>query len=449
MGKLFGTDGIRGKANTYPMTVEMALIAGKAVASYFRKIDAPPKIVIGRDTRLSGDMIEGALVAGICANGGEILRAGVIPTPGVAFLCRHMNASAGIVISASHNPYTDNGIKLFSGNGSKLPDEVEAAIESMIVSMPNPTGHAGTDRIGRAGYLHHAIDHYIDFLTQIPPASFDLSNLKIVLDCANGATFKVAPRLFRDLGAEVISLFVDPDGQNINAGCGSQHPEPLAKAVVEHRADVGLAFDGDGDRLISVDENGRVLSGDQILAVCANHMKNTGTLDNNLVVSTVMSNIGFRKALKQVGIQHRITGVGDRYVLAEMRETGAVLGGEDSGHIIFLNHHSTGDGIIAGLKLVEVMLQSGRTLSELAEVMQVFPQALINVEVSQKPDIENIPRIKNKIDSVEKQLGGMGRVLVRYSGTQDICRVMVEGPSRNDTDKYAGQIAEAIRQMLA
>jgi phosphoglucosamine mutase len=447
MGKLFGTDGIRGVANTYPMTAEVALKVGMAIAYTCRKARHTPRIVIGKDTRLSGYMIEDALVSGVCSMGADALVIGVMPTPGVAFLTQSMRADAGIVISASHNPYEDNGIKIFSKTGFKLPDEKEAAIEDLILSEKLNELKSPSKELGKAYRIDDARGRYIVFIKNSFPSELSLEGMKIVLDCSNGATYKVAPEVFFELGAEVINLANTPDGRNINSGCGSQHPEKMAEEVIRRGAQAGFAFDGDGDRMIAVDEKGNVLSGDQMIAICAKAMKQQDKLKNNLVVTTVMSNLGFKIALKELDISHIEANVGDRYVLEEMLEKGAIIGGEDSGHIIFLEHHTTGDGIIAALQLARVMKEENRALSELG-VMQVFPQKLINITVKSKPDIESVPEIVSAIKLAEKALGEKGRVLVRYSGTQQMCRVMVEGPTREETDKYCEMIAAVVRATI-
>ena len=444
MGKLFGTDGIRGLANEYPMTAEMALRVGRAVATVFKPLDRKPKIIIGRDTRLSGQMLESGVVAGICAAGGDAYITGVLPTPGVAFAASAAHAQAGVVISASHNPFYDNGIKLFKGNGYKLSDEEETEIEKMVLddtlaehSRPEcETGSVVTD--------NDASKNYISFLKNALPADLSLNGLKIILDCANGATFQTAPQLFADLGAEVAAMGIAPDGKNINHQCGSEHPEGLIQMVLETKADIGLALDGDGDRLIAVDEKGQILSGDQILLICTDLINRLGRLSNQCVVSTVMSNMGLGVALKKMGIRHEKSKVGDRYVMERMKACGAVIGGEDSGHMIFSDHHTTGDGSLTSLKLIEAMQAAGKPLSELSRMMSSYPQVLINVEVGSKPDIESVAEIRDAIKSVESELADRGRVLVRYSGTQPICRVMVEGPNEGDTRRYCQQLSDII-----
>jgi phosphoglucosamine mutase len=448
MGRLFGTDGIRGVANVHPMTSEMALKVGRAIAYISRKKGHTPRILIGKDTRLSGYMLENALVAGICSMGADALLVGPITTPGVAFLTVSMRADAGIVISASHNPYQDNGIKIFSRDGFKLPDAKEDELEELINTEDLASLHADTSLMGKAYRIDDARGRYIVFLKNSFPTEYSLEGMKIVLDCSNGATYKVAPEAFFELGAEVIPLFNDPDGKNINKDCGSQHPETLAHEVVKNRANVGFAFDGDGDRVIAVDEKGNVLTGDQIMTICAYVMKKKGTLKKNMVVSTVMSNIGLGLALKEFGAKTLATKVGDRYVLEEMLAKDASIGGEDSGHIIFLDHHTTGDGIIAAFQLLSAMKYEDKPLSDLAGLMNVFPQRLINIDVKSKPNINTVPEIVEVIKDVEKELGDKGRVLVRYSGTQQMCRVMVEGPSEKDTEIYCRKIADIIMEKI-
>jgi len=448
MGKLFGTDGIRGRANVYPMTAEMALNVGRAVAHIFRKDEGKPKIVIGKDTRISGSMIEHAMVSGICSMGGDASLAGVLPTPGVAFITASMGADAGIVISASHNPFYDNGIKIFKSDGYKLSDEKEAEIEQLILDDRMASICKSVQETGTVRTTEDAGRRYGDFLKRTLPETCRFDGMRIILDCSDGATYKVAPEIFADLGADIESLFISPDGKNINDNCGSQHTETLKEKVVETGADIGLAFDGDGDRLIAVDEKGNVITGDRILIICAKTMKQKGILKNNLVVSTVMSNIGFRLALRELDISNITADVGDRHVLREMIASGAVIGGEDSGHTIFLDHHTTGDGILTALKLVDAMKSESKPLSELRKIMAVFPQKLMNVEVKTKPDIETIPEIQDAIQLVEESLGEKGRVLVRYSGTQPLCRVMVEGPTPDETRGCCQQIVDVVQKVL-
>ena len=448
MGKLFGTDGIRGVANEYPITCEMAVDIGRAVAHLFSVEADRSKIVIGKDTRISGDMIEYALVSGICSMGVDAILAGILPTPGIAFMTSSMAANAGIVISASHNPFYDNGIKIFNNKGFKLSDEKEKEIEHLLLSGKPGLVCKTVRNTGRAFKIEDAGKNYIHFLRLALPQGFSLNGVKIAMDCANGATYQVAPKLFKDLGADVELIFTEPDGKNINESCGSQYPEALIEIVLKNKADIGLAFDGDGDRLIAVDEKGNVATGDQILAVSANMMKQKDKLKNSLVIRTVMSNLGLKDALKDMNIEHMMTDVGDRYVMEQMISSGSVLGGEDSGHTIFLDHQTTGDGILTALKLIESMKFASKPLSELKKVMTVFPQSLINVEVKSKPKIDTIAAVKETIISVEKNLGEKGRVLVRYSGTQPVCRVMVEGPTEEETQRYCEQISDVIRKDL-
>ncbi|MHA1729186.1 MAG: phosphoglucosamine mutase [Promethearchaeota archaeon] len=449
MRKLFGTDGIRGKANVYPMTAEVALNIGKAVAYLFKRNDRRSKIIVGKDTRISGYVLEHAIVSGICSMGVDAIIVGPMPTPGIAYLTYSMRADAGIVISASHNPFEDNGIKIFGGNGFKLSDNKEEEIEKYILSpekmdnlYPNPKD------LGKASFSVEAKGEYIGFLKNTFPKNLNLEGLKIALDCGNGAAYHIAPELFYELGGHVKSLFINPNGININKDCGSQHTETLKKTIVEEQIDIGLAFDGDADRLIAIDENGNEITGDQVIAICAKKLKEKGKLTNNSVVTTVMSNIGFKIAMKELDINTITTKVGDRYVLEEMVKKNVKIGGEDSGHIIFLDHHTTGDGMLTALQLLTVMKETGKPLSELAKIMKVYPQKLINIAVTDKPDLITVPEVKAVITEVENCLGDTGRVLVRYSGTQNLCRVMVEAPTENETENYCKKVAEVIKQKI-
>lgn len=448
MGKLFGTDGVRGRVNEHPMTAEIALRIGRAAACLFRREGHTSHIVVGKDTRLSGDMVESALVAGICSMGVHVILTGVIPTPAISFLTANSRADAGIMISASHNPYYDNGIKIFAGNGRKLPDEKEAAIEVMVFGNNFEAHLPPVSALGKAMRMDDARGRYIAFLKRTFPKDLTLEGMKLILDCANGATYQVGPDTFTELEASVKTLFHEPDGKNINLECGSQHPERLAEEVVRTGADCGFAFDGDGDRMIAVDEKGTVLTGDQILTLCAAAMKEEGTLTNNLIVRTVMSNIGMTLALKKMGIDYTITDVGDRYVFEEMVAKGASLGGEDSGHLIFLQHHTTGDGILSALQVLAAMRKAKKPLSELASAMTVYPQVLMNVETKSRPDLATVPAVSRAIAEAEKALGDKGRVLVRYSGTQNLCRVMVEGPTREETERHCKNITDVVRAEL-
>lgn len=447
MGRLFGTDGIRGKANQEPITADTALRVGRAVACHFQPDAAgnqPAHIVIGQDTRISGDMLAHALAAGIASAGVDVHMAGVLPTPGVAFVTRQKHALAGIVVSASHNPFDDNGIKVFDSDGRKLSDTVENELEKRLLHPTLKKPCPARDRIGRVIPLQDAFEAYVDFLVRSFPADLDLADMRIAVDCSNGATSQAAPLVLGRLGAEVVTIFAEPDGVNINRGCGSKHPGALAQTVRDRRAAVGLAFDGDGDRLIAVDADGQILSGDQILAICARFLKQKGRLSGDVVVSTVMSNIGLQRALQALGIRRIETDVGDRWVMQAMAATGAILGGEDSGHLIFADRHTTGDGLLAALRLLEAMRCQGKPLSTLASVMTVFPQVLVNVDVAAKPELEALEEVQATITAAEKELGAQGRVLVRYSGTQPQCRVMVEAPTDAAARTYARQIADTV-----
>ena len=448
MGKLFGTDGIRGEANRYPMDSAVAFSVGQAITHVLRKSDRRTRVIIGKDTRISGYMLESSLEAGITSMGGDPYLVGVLPTPGIAFATFSMRADAGIVISASHNPFQDNGIKIFGGGGYKLSDDLEAVLENLVLGGQLPKLVPGVADMGQAYRLHDMHGRYIVFLKNTFPRDLSLEGVKVVLDTANGATYKVAPELFWELGAKVETIHNNPNGLNINDNCGSQHTADLRKRVVETGAAVGLAFDGDGDRLIAVDEKGREITGDQILLACALMLKEQGRLKNDLVVSTVMSNMGLRVACRKYGFQHHASKVGDRYVLEDMQRLGSVLGGEDSGHMIFLDHHTTGDGILTALQLLSAIIRAGKPLSELAAQMDVYPQKLINVDVSRKPDLATVPEVAEVIRQVESQLQDEGRVLVRYSGTQNMCRVMVEGPSVELTERYCTLIADELRKAL-
>ena len=449
MGKLFGTDGIRGISNEYPMTAEMALNVGRAIAYLSKRQGHEPRIIIGKDTRLSGDMFESAIISGICSMGVNAISVGVIPTPGIAFLTSNMRADAGIVISASHNPMQDNGIKIFNSDGFKLSDEKENRIEELILANNMNKLHPASKELGKFSRLDDAAGRYVDFLKSSFPQEINPEGMKVVLDCSNGATYRIAPAVFAELFVEVTTLFNQPDGKNINFNCGSQHPEILAAEVIRRKADVGFAFDGDGDRVIAVDEKGTVLTGDRILAICSSILKKEGKLKNNLVVRTVMSNLGLSVAFQELGIDSVFSQVGDRFVLEEMLARDAIIGGEDSGHIIFLQHHTTGDGLITALQVMAAMKKERKTLSELAGIMTVFPQMLINIDVKRKPEIETVPEIMAAISQVEEKLGDKGRVLVRYSGTQNMCRVMVEGTTKEETQAYCRQIADIVERMLS
>ncbi len=449
MGRLFGTDGVRGVANQSPMTAEMVLEIGRAAAYTIKKHDHRRHcILIGKDTRVSGYMLENALTAGICSMGVDVLLVGPMPTPGIAFITRSMRADAGLMISASHNPYQDNGIKIFAHNGHKLPDAEESEIEELITSGRIKDIRPTAGEIGKARRIDDAAGRYVVFCKNTFPEEVSLEGMKIVLDCANGATYKIAPTIFTELGAEVVTIHDKPNGTNINLHCGSQHTQDLKYKVLETKAHAGLAFDGDGDRVIVVDDQGNELTGDHVLAICGKDLKDRGKLVNNLVVTTVMANFGLYKALKQLGIDYVASQVGDRYVLEAMKQKGAVIGGEASGHTIFLDHHSTGDGIISALQLLSVVQRSGDPLSSLASVMQMTPQRLVNIDVKSKPPLEDVAAVQEAIKQAEAELKDDGRVLIRYSGTQSMCRVMVEGPTEEMTDRLVAQLADVVKASI-
>ncbi|GAB4300670.1 MAG: phosphoglucosamine mutase [Desulfuromonadia bacterium] len=448
MKKLFGTDGVRGVANIEPMTVETAVQLGRAAAYLFKDGTKRHRIVIGKDTRLSGYMLESALVAGICSMGVDVLQVGPLPTPGIAYITSSMRADAGVVISASHNPFQDNGIKFFFGDGFKLPDEMEIKIEKLLESGKIDRLRPTAKEVGKAFRIDDAVGRYVVFLKSTFPRDIDLSGVRLVLDCANGAAYRVAPAVFEELGAEVIVTGNRPNGTNINAGCGSLHPEVMCEMVKEHQADVGIALDGDADRVIFSDEFGNVVDGDQIMAICALDMLKQRRLKKNTLVATVMSNMGLDIALRQQGGKVIKTAVGDRYVVEEMRRGGYNLGGEQSGHMIFLDHITTGDGVLSALQLLSVMVRKGRTLSELAEVMIPLPQVLINVRVKEKRDISTIPSVSAAIAAVEERLGNEGRVLVRYSGTEPLLRIMLEGQDKYDITQWGREIADAVEKEI-
>lgn len=449
MGALFGTDGVRGKANVHPMTAEMALAIGRATAYVLRKNHSGlNRILVGKDTRLSGYMLENALTAGICSMGIDVLLTGPLPTPGIAFLTRTMRCVAGIVISASHNSYEDNGIKIFASSGCKLNDELEAEIERLLQSGELINVRTPSSEIGHASRIDDAPGRYIEFCKSTFPTAYTLEGMRIVIDCANGAAYRVAPTIFTELGATVTTLHATPNGVNINANCGSQHTEDLRHTVLNKKADIGLAFDGDADRLIAVDEKGCEISGDHIIAICAKQLKDAGLLRNNLVVLTPMSNLGLRLALDEMGIRWVDSGVGDRLVLERMNKEGACIGGEQSGHVIFLDKHTTGDGIVTALQLLSVMKCTQRSLSDLGAIFTVSPQTLINVDVHTKPPLETMPSVLRAIEKVELELRGKGRIFVRYSGTQPMCRVMVEAANQDTADRLAESVATQISKVI-
>ena len=448
MRKLFGTDGVRGIANRDPMTAEMALQIGRAAAYICKQKTHRHRIIIGKDTRLSGYMLESALVSGICSMGVDALIIGPMPTPGIAFLTRSMRADAGMVISASHNPYQDNGIKIFSRDGFKLPDQLEETIEKLILNETIKDLRPTADEIGKAFRIDDAIGRYIVFLKNTFPTELDLEGLKLVIDCGNGAAYKIAPAVFEELGASVTAIGISPNGKNINADCGSLHPECLQEEVLRVGANLGIAFDGDADRVIFVDESGAEINGDQIMAICALEMARQNKLAKNTVVATVMSNMGLEKALEPQGIEVVRTQVGDRYVVEEMRRQGYNFGGEQSGHLIFMDHNTTGDGILSALQLLAVLVQTGKPLSELSKVMVTYPQLLKNIPVKSKPPLEQIPTLHQRINEIELAVQGRGRLLVRYSGTENKLRVMMEGESIELITGHVDELADLVRQNL-
>jgi phosphoglucosamine mutase len=424
----------------------MAVRIGKAVAVYFKKGISKPRILVANDSRISGNMLEAGLVAGICSMGVDAVLCGLLPTPGVAWLTVAEKAAAGISVSASHNPYDDNGIKIFRGDGFKLSEQQEEQIEALIFNETDLASHTITET-GRICHLNDPGNRYREFLAATVTES-SLKGMTVVIDCANGATSRIAPQLFAGLGAEVKVLFNSPTGTNINDGCGSEYPEHLKQQVIENNSNVGIAFDGDGDRLIVVDDSGEILCGDELLAIFANDMLQKETLSNKPVVSTVMSNVGLGIALGEMGIEHIMADVGDRHVMEKMRASGSILGGENSGHMIFLDVHTTGDGMLSALQLLRIMQSTRKPISELKKIMAVFPQTLMNVEVKQKPDLNAFPGILKAIQSAQNKMGEKGRVLVRYSGTQPLCRVMVEGPTQAETDNHCRHIVESIKTVL-
>ncbi len=448
MRKLFGTDGIRGVANREPMTPETMVKVGRAAAHLLKRSTARPAIVIGKDTRLTGYMLETALTAGITSVGVDVLLVGPLPTPGIAFITRSLRADAGVVISASHNHYEDNGVKFFSGDGLKLPDALEQKIEELIFSGEVDGIRAAPRDIGKAYRINDAVGRYIEFAKNTFPKGMTLKGMRLVVDCANGAAYKVSPTVLKELNAEIVPINVQPDGTNINKACGSLHPEALRRAVLKHKATAGLAYDGDADRVIFVDERGAVVGGDQILALCALDLKREGRLREETVVATVMSNVGLEMAMHEAGIKVVRTPVGDRYVLEEMLAKGYTLGGEQSGHIIFLDHNTTGDGIVTSLQVLAIMRRQGKPLSELAACMTLCPQVLVNVQVRRRSALEDLPGVQEVIRSVETRLGKTGRVLVRFSGTEPVARVMVEGQESKTIDALAREIAVAIEKEL-
>ncbi len=445
MGRLFGTDGIRGVANVEPMTSETALKLGRAAAHVFKTRPGRHRIVIGKDTRLSGYMIESALISGICSMGVDVLLVGPLPTPAIAFLARSLRADAGVMISASHNPYEDNGIKFFSRAGLKLPDEDEDQIEALMVSGRIDALRPTASEVGKAFRIDDAEGRYIEFVKQSLPKGFDLEGLKVVVDCAHGAAYKVAPRVYRELGAEVTVLGDQPDGTNINRDCGAVHPRALQDAVTAAGAALGIAHDGDADRSIFVSEDGRLVDGDQILGALAVDLKYRDRLSRRTLVTTVMSNLGLEQAMARAGITLVRTAVGDRYLLERMFAEDYNFGGEPSGHLIFLDHNTTGDGLISALQLMALVCRSGKTLSQLVERTLLYPQVLVNVRVRARKDLADIAPFQQALRTHEQALNGTGRILVRYSGTEPVVRIMVEAQDQGTVQDVAQHLADVLR----
>jgi phosphoglucosamine mutase len=448
---LFGTDGIRGRANVHPMTGEMMLELGRALAMVFRlgpDGDRTHRVLIAKDTRRSGYMLEDALAAGLCSMGVNVLQVGPIPTPGLAFLTVDMRCEAGAMISASHNAFWDNGVKFFSSDGFKLPDALESRIESLMHSEAldrhRPTGAD----IGQAQRIDDAAGRYIVFLKKTFPPDLELDGLRIVVDCAHGAAYRVAPTVLAELGADVIPVGTQPNGTNINEGCGALHPETVARQVRTFRADLGIALDGDADRVILCDERGRLVDGDRVLAMCGLAMHGAGTLARDTVVATVMSNLGLELALARSGIELRRTEVGDRYVVETMRSERLNLGGEQSGHVVFLDHNTTGDGMLTALQVLALMLRRERPLSELAAVMEPLPQVLRSVRVREKPPLESLPGLQGLLGRIEAELKGRGRIHVRYSGTEPVARVMAEGEDASRVEALVREVSEVLRAAI-
>lgn len=442
--KLFGTDGVRGVANRHPMTSEVALGLGRAIAHIMRRGARRHAIVIGKDTRLSGYMIETALASGICSMGVDVMLVGPLPTPGIAFITKGMRADAGVVISASHNPYQDNGIKFFDRDGFKLPDVQEAEIEQLIGNGAIDAHRPTAEEIGKATRIDDAAGRYITFLKSTVPAGMTFDGMKIVVDCAHGAGYRVAPAVLSELGATVIAVGVNPDGRNINAGCGALHPELAAKLTREQGAACGIAIDGDADRVILIDGDGNVVDGDALLAMCAIDLATRDALPQRAIVATTMSNLGLDVSLAAHNVRVLRSDVGDRYVMQLMREQGVLLGGEQSGHVIFAEHSSTGDGVLAALQVLAMMQRTGKSLAELRRVFTPIPQIMTNVHVRERKPLDQVGAVVQMIAAYEKELGNRGRIVVRYSGTEPLLRVMVEGESAERIRNMAGDIATAV-----
>ena len=446
--KLFGTDGIRGVANVDPMTGEVALQLGRAIAYLFKEVKGRHRIVVGKDTRVSGYMLETALASGICSMGADVMLVGPLPTPGIAFITTSMRANAGVVISASHNPYYDNGIKIFSHDGFKLPDQMEHQIEDLILSNHLHSLRPTANAVGKAYRIDDAIGRYVVFLKNTFPNDLTLDGLRIALDCANGAAYRVAPAVFEELGAEVIPTGVEPDGENINADCGSLHPEVIGRLVLEKEADIGIALDGDGDRIVFMDRHGKLVDGDHILAICGLQLLSEKRLKKGTLITTVMSNMGLDRSIEAVGGKVVRTQVGDRYVVEEMVRGDYNLGGEQSGHTIFLDYNTTCDGILTALQVLAIMKQKERPLDELAKVMEPLPQVLYNVKVKEKKDLSDFQEIDEGIKKIEKSLGHSERILIRYSGTEPLLRIMVEGEDETKLHKYAQDLVELVKKYI-
>lgn len=448
MGKYFGTDGVRGIANK-ELTPELAFKLGRCggyVLSRHEDEKEQPKVLVGRDTRISGQLLENALIAGLLSVGIEVFQLGVISTPGVAYLTRVQKASSGVMISASHNPAADNGIKFFGNDGFKLADEKELEIEALLDSEVDDLPRPSANGLGSLEEFPEGMLKYSQYLQQT--IKDDLSGLTVCIDAANGATAPTVNRLFADLETDFYTIGTSPNGVNINDGVGSTHPEQLADFVVEKQADVGIAFDGDGDRVIAVDENGQIVDGDKIMYICANYLADNDLLKQNTIVTTVMSNLGFHKAVEAAGLNDVVTKVGDRYVVEEMRKNGYNFGGEQSGHMVFFDLNTTGDGMLSGIQLLNIMKQTGKKLSELAANVTIYPQKLVNIRVSDKYGAMEVPAIKKIIDDVEAKLGDEGRILVRASGTEPLLRIMAEAPTDEEVDYYVNQIAEVVRNEI-
>lgn len=446
--KLFGTDGIRGVANRYPMTAEVALSLGRALVTTFQN-GQKPRILIGKDTRLSGYMLETAMAAGICSQGGDVLLVGPMPTPGIAFLTQSMRADAGVVISASHNSFQDNGIKIFDASGFKLPDETESKIESFILSEQKERKNLEPETIGKALRIEDAPGRYIEFVKSTFPKHLTLDGLKIVVDCAHGATYMIAPVVFKELGAEVVLMGAEPNGRNINKGVGAVHPEAMAAQVKAVGAHCGIALDGDGDRVIFADEKGQVVEGDAILSLCAGEMIQDGVLKQKTLVATVMSNQGVIDYVTSRGGKVVRTSVGDRYVVEEMRGKGYNFGGEASGHLVFLDHVTTGDGLVAALQIFKIIQEKKQSLSQIVSGYRSYPQILTGIKVKEKRNLEEMNDLQKMIKTYEKELGASGRILVRYSGTEPLVRVMIEGKDEMKIQKMAKDLSQCVEKNLA